>query len=180
MPVVVNPDKVDAHRSLICLLKWLAMNFFQKLILVVVCLSFSQSLCAITVGQWAKLLDDPKKEKEARAIFVGHVLGSTAVFIGVLNSFKQPERVKADIMTAPTQEVYFERLWYNAMAYVHAESSGWCLSQTYSISQMFELFTGFAKLEHLKNLSLSDGIKQFAFEYTEDKTCDSYVDDFIN
>ena len=41
------------------------------------CFAYAES--GIKIGDWLKLMEDPKKSKEARAIFIGHSIGAYAI-----------------------------------------------------------------------------------------------------
>ena len=55
------------------------MKILYALFLILSNIVFAFAESGIKIGDWLKLMEDPKKSKEARAIFISHSIGAYAV-----------------------------------------------------------------------------------------------------
>ena len=95
------------------------------------CFAYAES--GIKIGDWLKLMEDPKKSKEARAIFIGHSIGVYAIGQQMVYG----ARGRFDVLQI---DQFFFAHYISTLKF-----SGWCYRQIYTIEETLENFHQYAK-----------------------------------
>ena len=105
------------------------ITILSALFLILSNIVFAFAESGIKIGDWLKLMVDPKKSKETRAIFIGHSIGAYAVGQQMVNT----ARGKFDVLR---RDQFFFAGYMSTLTF-----SGWCYRQIYTIKETLNNFS---------------------------------------
>ena len=101
----------------------------SALLLILSNIVFAYAESGIKIGDWLKLMEDTKKSKEARAIFIGHSIGAYAIG----QQMVYDARGRFDVLQI---DQFFFAHYISTLKF-----SGWCYRQIYTIEETLGKFS---------------------------------------